>query len=221
MKLTMAQPKGTTHWKIELQMDLNVEELGVRTSDASLTLLTSNSFQLVPLSNNDFQVQSGKHGQKIQRNSFQQSEKNITIEYYFENRENIQSNVLGEIPRWRYPCVAKVTTCELKDTIEVSHAPIATLIGLTLGVLIGLLCCGACCGYCILKGSQAKRPNSVSTIEDHWSEEFTRYQVRVHLKFRSISKVHPIQVPAENRIARAGQELPYDIKTITPSPRRG
>ena len=57
MKLTMAQPKGTTHWKIELQMDLNVEELGVRTSDASLTLLTSNSFQLVPLSNNDFQVQ--------------------------------------------------------------------------------------------------------------------------------------------------------------------
>ena len=40
MKLTIPQPSGTTHWKLGLLMDQNVENLHVRTSDASMTRLT-------------------------------------------------------------------------------------------------------------------------------------------------------------------------------------
>ena len=49
MKLTIPQPSGTTHWKLGLQMDQNVEKLHVRTSDASMTRLTKVTHALTQL----------------------------------------------------------------------------------------------------------------------------------------------------------------------------
>lgn len=81
MKLTIPQPSGTTHWKLGLLMDQNVENLHVRTSDASMTRLTEDTVLLEPLANNDFNSPTT----------------NVTIEYFFDNRA--QTETIG-LPCW-------------------------------------------------------------------------------------------------------------------------
>ena len=98
MTLTIPQPEGTTHWKLGLQMDTNVQDLHVRTSDASMTILEKDTIELEPLSNNDFNVKEIK----------------AKIEFFFDKATEWETNAEGEIPRWRFPCVSKVITCNLK-----------------------------------------------------------------------------------------------------------
>ena len=100
MTLTIPQSEGHTHWKLGLQMDQNIRVLHARTSDASMTILEGggDTFEIVPLAKNDFKAPTVQ----------------VNVEYYFDNRKDIEANSGGEIPRWRYPCVAKVVTCELK-----------------------------------------------------------------------------------------------------------
>ena len=50
----------------------------------------------------------------LAKNDFNSPNINITIEYFFEDIEDIEANNLGEIPRWRHPCIKLVTTCEYK-----------------------------------------------------------------------------------------------------------
>ena len=100
MTLTIPQSEGHTHWKLGLQMDQNIRVLHARTSDASMTILEGggDTFEIVPLAKNDFKAPTVQ----------------VNVEYYFDNRKDIEANSGGEIPRWRYPCVAKVVTCDLK-----------------------------------------------------------------------------------------------------------
>ena len=98
MTLTIPQPEGTTHWKVELQMDQNVQELHVRTSDASMTVHNEDSvILLLPLADHNFKT----------------NQTEISVEYFFDDREDI-ANEQGEIPRWRMPCVRQVTSCQFK-----------------------------------------------------------------------------------------------------------
>ena len=76
-------------------MDQSVEELHVRTSDASMTLQNTDTFILLPLADNNFTKKA----------------KSVSIEYYFDNRDEIET-LNGEIPKWRMPCIQKITTCE-------------------------------------------------------------------------------------------------------------
>ena len=98
MTLTIPQAEGNTHWKLVLQMDQNIRVLHTRTSDASMTILEDDTFELRPLANNDFKAPNVE----------------VTLEYYFDNRKAIEANSEGEIPRWRYPCLTKVVSCDLK-----------------------------------------------------------------------------------------------------------
>lgn len=196
IELSISQPKGTSNWKLGIQFDLDIEALHIRSSDASMTLLDSFTIQLLPLSNNDFKV----------------PEKNVTIEYFFDNKEDLSANNDGEIPRWRHACISKITVCEYNDVSGSSAKAIAILITFTLGILIGLLCCCTACGFCILKasrGSKSGRPNSVSTIEDWSLDYYNGYRISNDDNMSPRRR----QLPLED-------QQHYDIKTITPSPRR-
>lgn len=191
MKLTIPQPSGTTHWKLGLQMDQNVEKLHVRTSDASMTRLNKDTVLLEPLAKNDF------NSPNI----------NITIEYFFDDIEDIEANNLGEIPRWRHPCIKLVTTCEYKDNLEAGRGTILGVIGLILFFVILLILCCACCNYCILKSAANRTKQdmahitgrtSVSTIDGDW--------------YRPIGK----DISPRRRTTPRLEE--YNFRSITPSP---
>ncbi len=97
IKLTIPQAEGATNWKVGLEMDQDVKALNVRTSDASMTVQDDQrTLYLEPLSNNDFGAPS----------------KNVTIEYFFDDIQDIEANNDGEIPRWRHVCISKVIFCD-------------------------------------------------------------------------------------------------------------
>ena len=113
MTLTIPQPEGTTHWKLGLQMDTNVQDMHVRTSDASMTILDEDTIELEPLSNNDFNAKEIK----------------AKIEFFFDKADEWETNSEGEIPRWRFPCVTKVITCNLK--VRLTYTCSFTCFGIT------------------------------------------------------------------------------------------
>ena len=137
MTLTIPQPEGTTHWKLVLQMDTNVEELGMRTSEASMTYVDSDTIELRPLSNHDFTVSK---------------QANITMEFFFDpdKAEDWETNTNGEIPKWRYPCIAEIQTCHLNDNQSWANGNFTTLLVILVAIMVGISCCCACI-FCTLK----------------------------------------------------------------------
>ena len=166
MTLTIPQPEGTTHWKLGLQMDTNVEELGMRTSEASRTFLDSYTIELRPLSNHEFT---------------DKTQANITLEFFFDPDKVTQweTNGDGEIPRWRYPCIAKILTCHLNDNQSWTDGNFTVLLTILVGIMVGLSCCAACL-FCTLKAkitsNQMVERSTESTPMEGWRTPEVKYQ---------------------------------------------
>lgn len=164
MTFTIPQDTDTTGWTIDLKMDMDVNVLHIRSSHAVLALSGHDAFSLKPLSNHDFEATSA----------------NVTVNFYFDNRDDIASNDLGEIPRWRYPCVSKVS-CTYEGKDKLNRATIWLLIGVVGGTFIIMVCLCACCNYCMQK-HKAKRAVStttvrtVSTIEDWQNDDYFQHK---------------------------------------------
>lgn len=103
-----------------------------------------------------------------------------SMEYYFDNRKDIEANSGGEIPRWRYPCVAKVVTCDLKANEPVSTGTLVLIVSAIVGMIVVLICLCGSCHYCILKastasvGSGSETSSTISNIEN-WNNN-SKYQ---------------------------------------------
>lgn len=164
MTLTIPQHEGTTtNWKLGLKMDTNVQDLHMRTSKASMAFKGKDIIELRPLSNHDFTT----------------SEATIELEFFFDEAEKWESNSAGEIPRWRYPCIAEILTCQLNDngTLKGNFTVLLTIL---VGIMVGISCCFACI-FCTLKAKLAskqmvQRSTESTTPMEGWRTPEIKYQ---------------------------------------------
>ena len=162
--MTLTIPQPSNHWKLGLKMDTDVQDLKMRSSQASLAFKEKDIIELRPLSGHDFTT----------------SEATIELEFFFDEAEEWETNSGGEIPRWRYPCIAEILTCQLNDN-ETLKGNFTVLLTILVGIMVGLSCCAACI-FCTLKAKLASNQmverSTESTPMEGWRTPEIKYQTK-------------------------------------------